>query len=93
VRQFGERMRFLPDGSGLVYLKGEHKSADFWLLDLATMKSRQLTRFAPGATTRTFDVTRDGRRIVFDRLGDDSDIVLIERGDQGRERQGASPND
>jgi hypothetical protein len=28
---------------------------------------------------RTFDVTPDGKQIVFDRLRDNSDIVLIER--------------
>jgi len=27
---------------------------------------------------RTFDVTPDGKRIVFDRGSEDSDIVLIE---------------
>ena len=27
---------------------------------------------------RTFDITPDGKRIVFDRLSEDSDIVLIE---------------
>jgi hypothetical protein len=33
---------------------------------------------------RTFDITPDGQRIVFDRLGDDSDSVLIELGDRRR---------
>ena len=28
---------------------------------------------------RTFDITPDGQRIVFDRLSEDSDIVMIER--------------
>jgi hypothetical protein len=28
---------------------------------------------------RTFDVTPDGKRIVFDRLRDNSDIVVIDR--------------
>ena len=28
---------------------------------------------------RTFDLTPDGKTIVFDRLSDNSDIVLIER--------------
>ena len=78
VFRAGERMRFLPDGSGLVYMKGQSFSQDFWLLDLATMKSRRLTQFDPTATMRTFDITPDGQRIVFDRLGEDSDIVLIE---------------
>ena len=74
----GERARFLPDGAGLVYMSGSHPSQDFWLLDLATMESRQLTRLDQGAAMYTFDVTPDGKRIVFDRLNENSDIVLIE---------------
>jgi serine/threonine protein kinase len=74
----GERMRFLPDGSGLVYMAGKSKRQDFWLLDLATMKSRRLTRLDSTAAMRSFDITPDGRRIVFDRLSEDSDIVLIQ---------------
>jgi hypothetical protein len=48
------------------------------LLDLATMTSRRLTRLDATATMRTFDIASDGQHIVFDRLSDDSDIVLIE---------------
>jgi hypothetical protein len=47
-------------------------------LDLAGMKSRQLTRLSDSATMRTFDVTADGKRIVFDRAKENSDIVLID---------------
>jgi TolB protein len=75
----GERMRFLPDGSGLVYMKGLRSVQDFWLLDIDTMKDRQLTQLDAGATMRTFDITPDASKIVFDRLIEDSDIVLIER--------------
>ena len=78
VLRHGERARFLPDGSGLVYMSGSHPSQDFWLLDFATMESRQLTLLDQGAAMRTFDVTPDGKRIVFDRLRENSDIVLIE---------------
>ena len=49
-----------------------------WLLDLATKKSRQLTEFKNPATMRTFDIAPDGKHIVFDRLRDNSDIVLID---------------
>jgi len=85
VFRFGQRARFLPDGSGLVYMQGNGPSQDFWLLDLASMKSRQLTRLDPNATMRTFDITPDGQRIVFDRLSLDSDIVLIDL--EGRKRE------
>jgi Tol biopolymer transport system component len=60
-------------------MRGLGPSQDFWLLDLATMKSRRLTQLDKTATMRTFDITPDGQRIVFDRLSLDSDIVLIER--------------
>jgi Tol biopolymer transport system component len=78
VRVQGERFRFLPDGKGLVYMEGSSPSQDFWLLDLSTKKKRQLTRFSSAAAMRTFDITPDGTQIVFDRLQENSDIVLID---------------
>ncbi len=54
---------------------------DFWLLDLSTMQDRQLTRLDDAGTINTFDITPDGTRIVFDRLRDHSDIVLIDLAD------------
>ncbi len=74
----GERYRFLPDGSALIIMQGRKPAQDFELLDLETMERRVLTRFEQNATMRTFDITPDGKRIVFDRLREDSDIVLIE---------------
>ncbi len=74
----GERFRFLPDGKGLVYMQGTQPWQDFWLLDLATKKTRQLTHLDDRSAMRTFDITPDGKHIVFDRLRENSDIVLIE---------------
>jgi hypothetical protein len=74
----GERFRFLPDGTGIVFMKGLYRQ-DFWLLDVRTKKIRQLTRLSTSGAMRTFDVTPDGKYIVFDRSRDNSDIVLIER--------------
>jgi Tol biopolymer transport system component len=74
----GERFRFLPDGTGIVFMKGLYRQ-DFWLLDLRTMQTRQLTRLTGPGAMRTFDVTPDGKYIVFDRSRDNSDVVLIER--------------
>jgi Tol biopolymer transport system component len=78
VRREGERARFLPDGKGLIYMQGLLPLQDFWLLDLATKKTRPLTRLSNNAAMRTFDITPDGKQIVFDRLRENSDIVLID---------------
>lgn len=77
----GERLRFMPGGRGLIFMRSEEATPwqDFWLLDLATMKTRRLTRLTDRATMRTFDVTPDGKQIVFDRLRENSAVVLIDR--------------
>jgi hypothetical protein len=62
-------------------MEGKINFQDFWLLDLSTMKSRQLTDIAKGATIRTFDITPDGSAIVFDRQRESSAIILIELAD------------
>jgi hypothetical protein len=48
------------------------------LLNLTTLQTRQLTHLTNPATMRTFDITPDGKQIVFDRLRNNSDIVLID---------------
>jgi len=78
LRRLGERARFLPDGKSLIYMQGLLASQDFWLLDLASMKSRPLTRLQNSASMRSFDVTKDGKQIVFDRLRENSHVVMID---------------
>jgi len=78
LRRLGERVRFLPDGKSLIYMGGVLASQDFWLLDLASMKSRLLTRLQNLAAMRTFDITSDGKQIVFDRLRENSQVVMID---------------
>jgi Tol biopolymer transport system component len=78
LRRLGERVRFLPDGKSLIYMQGLLASQDFWLLDLASMKSRPLTKLQYRAAMRTFDVTSDGKQIVFDRLRENSQVVMID---------------
>jgi Tol biopolymer transport system component len=77
------RHRFLPDGSGVVFVKAKAGVAvgEFWLLDLAASKTRQLAELTwttSQGEIQTFDITPDGTRIVFDRWSENSDIVLIE---------------
>ena len=78
LRRLGERVRFLPDGKSLIYMQGLLASQDFWLLDLASMKSRPLTKLQNRAAMRTFDITGDGKQIVFDRLRENSQVVMID---------------
>ena len=78
LRRLGERVRFSPDGKSLIYMQGLLASQDFWLLDLASMKSRPLTRLQNRTAMRTFDVTSDGKQIVFDRLRENSQVVMID---------------
>ena len=74
----GRRSRYLPDGRGLIFLQGLDISQDFWLLDLQTGQTRQLTRFNNSVAIWSFDVSPDGKQIVFDQSRNASDIVLIE---------------
>lgn len=46
-------------------------------MDLASGQERQLTDLQPGAEIRDFDVSPDGHQILFDRLRDNSDVVLM----------------
>ena len=47
---------FYRDSKSLIYMQGDIRSQDFWSLDLATKKSRQLTRLNNRAAMRTFDI-------------------------------------
>ena len=79
IRRDGERIRFTHDGKFLIYMQGVLRAQDFWILDLASKRTRALTNLKQRDSMRTFDITADGKSIVFDRLRDNSDIVLIDR--------------
>jgi Tol biopolymer transport system component len=50
----GERLRFLPNGKGSIYMQGSFTWQNFWLLDLGTKKSRHLTHLSEGAPRPVF---------------------------------------
>jgi serine/threonine protein kinase/Tol biopolymer transport system component len=79
--RLGGAHRFLPSGKGLVYLPGI-ESKDFWLFDLATSKVRQLTDLSDRGYLNTFDITPDGKHLVFERSRQNSDVVLIDLPEQ-----------
>jgi len=75
--RLGGGYRFLPNGSGLVYLP-RGQSLDFWLLDLPTNARHPLTHLSDHGALSTFDIAPDGQTIVFDRSRENSDIELID---------------
>ena len=78
VGNTGDRYRFLPDGKSLVISKGVLWLQNFSLLDLATGRLRELTHLSRQYINKSFDVSPDGKQILFDRYRQNSDIVLID---------------
>jgi len=62
----------------LIVMKGDISHQDFWSVDLVTGRERQLTELGRGFVIGDFDISRDGREIIFDRTREESDIVLFD---------------
>lgn len=69
------RVAFLRDGRALIVLRGEINHKNFSLMDLESGVERLLTNFARDFIVRDFDVSPDGREIVFDRVQEHSNVV------------------
>jgi Tol biopolymer transport system component/DNA-binding winged helix-turn-helix (wHTH) protein len=72
------RMDFLGKDDALVILRGNLSYKEFWVVNLNTGGERRLADLGPGPMVNDFDVSADGREMVFDRVSDASDIILIE---------------
>jgi Tol biopolymer transport system component len=80
VTQVGaRRLRFLPGQQALVVLRGDIQHKNLWARDLSTGDWRQLTNFGRDIVIGDFDVSNDGRWVVFERVQEHSDVVEIDR--------------
>jgi len=77
VDRVGDSYRFMPGGDELVVKLGGFRRQDFWSIDLASGRQRRLTTLKPGESLQRFDVSADGKRILFERVRENSDIALI----------------
>jgi serine/threonine protein kinase/dipeptidyl aminopeptidase/acylaminoacyl peptidase len=69
--------RFMPNGKAVITLQGNLGAQNFFSVDLQSGQQRQLTDLKAGFVIQNFDVSPDGKQIVFDRLRNNSDIVLM----------------
>jgi len=74
----GRHLAFLPGGRALVLLRGEIQHKNLWLINIETGAERQLTNLMPNFEIRDFDISRDGREVVLERVQQRSDVVLLE---------------
>ena len=85
VDRVGDSYRSPPDGKQLVVKLGGSRQQDFWLFDVATgAKRRHLARprrIAPALRR----LARRHAGIVFERVRENSDIVLIELPERSKE--------
>ena len=80
VTQVGaRRLRFLPGQAALVLLRGNIQHKDLWARELTTGSWRQLTNFGRDIVINDFDVSPDGSAVVFERVQEHSDVVVIDR--------------
>jgi Tol biopolymer transport system component len=70
---------FLAGKRGLVFLKGDIRHKDLWLVDTDTGAERQLTKLPPDFNIRDFDISPDGREVLLERVQEHSEVVLVDR--------------
>jgi dipeptidyl aminopeptidase/acylaminoacyl peptidase len=71
--------RFVPNRKALIYLKTRNlPDQDFYFVDLENGKERKLSGLKPGSLIQSFDISSDGKEIVFDRVRQNADIVIMD---------------
>jgi serine/threonine protein kinase/Tol biopolymer transport system component len=69
---------FLGDGNSAPAPGVGYRTRNFYRTDLVTGRQRQLTNLKSGYLMQSFDISEDGKQIIFDRFRDNSNIVLMD---------------
>jgi Tol biopolymer transport system component/DNA-binding winged helix-turn-helix (wHTH) protein len=72
------RFTFIPGRPVLVVLKGDVWHKNFWSVDLVTGEQRQLTNFSREFLISDFDISPDGREIIFSRQKENANVIMID---------------
>lgn len=78
TRVGARRLRFMPGRAELVVLRGDIEHKNLWAFDLTAGTWRQLTKFGRDIVIGDFDVSKDGREIVFERIEESSDVWVMD---------------
>jgi Tol biopolymer transport system component len=71
-------LAFVNGGRALVFLRGEIKHKNLWLIDLQSGAERQLTNLTPDFDISAFDISPDGREVVLERVQEQADVALLD---------------
>jgi len=71
-------LAFLPGSHALVFLQGEIKHKNLWLINLDTGAQRELTNLPPDFDIHDFDISPDGRELVLERAQEHSEVMLLD---------------
>lgn len=71
-------LAFIIGERALVVLRGEIQHKNLWQVDLQTGAEKQLTNLPADFDVRDFDISPDGSEVIFERLEERSDLVLMD---------------
>jgi Tol biopolymer transport system component len=72
-------LALLPGGRKLVFLQGDIRHKNLWMVDLGTGATQQLTHMPVDFDVRDFDISTDGREAILERAQARSHVVAIDR--------------
>ena len=79
----GDRLAFAgKDDRALIILKGDVSHKEFYRVDLESGQERQLTNLGREFAIGDFDVSPNGRELLFERVREESEVVLFDRRDR-----------